>query len=147
MLTVEPQRPGPHSVPGLDRIMSHTSLFILEDEALLTMTLQKCAQQLGVLDIAIAMSLAQGNEILAKRRFDFALLDISLPDGTSLAIARALIEQGTEVMFHSGHIDTALINEFPNCYFCEKPTSMPNLRKVLSALMSRSIADRHAFLR
>src|SRR5438552_5683208 len=64
---------------------SGATLLLLEDEPLL---LKKIAAHLELLNCVVTpvKSLAEARQVLAHLEFDFALLDLTLPDGRSLAL-------------------------------------------------------------
>jgi two-component system, NtrC family, response regulator AtoC len=60
-------------------------LLLLEDESLLRRRMVAHLETLGV-DVTAAKSLAEARELLLSLDFDFALLDVNLPDGSSLSL-------------------------------------------------------------
>jgi DNA-binding NtrC family response regulator len=74
------------------------SLLILEDEPLLR---RRFASQLGKLgaEVTVAGDLAEARRLAAEMTFDFALLDVNLPDGRSLELlSEGLFGAGTVVL-------------------------------------------------
>jgi DNA-binding NtrC family response regulator len=65
--------------------LSGSSLLLLEDEPLLRRRLSAHLEKEGV-EVTQAASLAEAREALRNMSFDFALLDVNLPDGRSLAL-------------------------------------------------------------
>src|SRR5688572_5598826 len=65
--------------------LSGTSLLLLEDEPLLRRRIAAHLEREGV-EVTPASSLAEAREALRNVSFDFALLDVNLPDGRSLTL-------------------------------------------------------------
>ena len=64
---------------------SKPQLFIVDDDVGFVHAAAEIAREEGF-DITVAGTLAQGISRLSKRRFDIALIDLSLPDGTGLEL-------------------------------------------------------------
>jgi DNA-binding NtrC family response regulator len=65
--------------------LSGTSLLLLEDEPLLRRRIASHLEKAGV-ELTLTESVAEAREALRNLNFDFALLDVNLPDGRSLAL-------------------------------------------------------------
>lgn len=65
--------------------LSGATLLLLEDEPLLRRRLASHLRKLGA-EVTLAETLAEARQALAGLDFDFALLDVNLPDGRSLAL-------------------------------------------------------------
>lgn len=65
--------------------LAGSSLLLLEDEPLLRKTFVRHLEKLG-LEVTAVASLADARRALRDLSFDFALLDVNLPDGRSLAL-------------------------------------------------------------
>src|SRR5687768_13378153 len=80
--TLASMRPG-HTraiTPRIESMESKPQLFIVDDDVGFVHAAAEIAREEGF-DITVAGTLAQGVSRLAKRRFDLALIDLSLPDG------------------------------------------------------------------
>ncbi len=74
------------------------SLLILEDEPLLRRRFAAQLEKLGA-EVTVAANLAEARRLLAEMTFDFALLDVNLPDGRSLELlADGTLGAGTVVL-------------------------------------------------
>ena len=76
-------------------------VLVLEDSILVAMAIEAALEDRGFEAIVVG-SLAAAEERLRNARPVAALLDLQLPDGTSLALARALDERGCRVALCSG---------------------------------------------
>lgn len=99
------------------------SVLILEDEAIIAMSLEDTLLNAGIERIETAMSVREGTELVEKNNFDAAILDLRLPDGSSHDLAKILISNGAKVIFHSGHaLSNEVLAEFPDARACSKPS-------------------------
>jgi DNA-binding NarL/FixJ family response regulator len=104
------------------------TVLVVEDEALVAMDLEATALLEGAREVFIAATLAQAQAIVAEHRIDFAIFDISLPDGNSLSLAREMYEAGLPLIFHSAHADPeGLRRAFPTAAVCSKPCPSSDL--------------------
>ena len=82
-------------------IRSPHCVLILEDSVLVAMAIEAALADHGF-DSIIAGTLAAANERLGHTLPAAALLDLHLPDGNSIALARSLHERGCRVAMCSG---------------------------------------------
>jgi DNA-binding NtrC family response regulator len=81
-------RPGLGHKAGMeDAALSGLSLLIVEDEVLLRKQLAAYLEKLGV-DVTGVGTLAAARRLVAELNFDFALLDVKLPDGQGTDLLR-----------------------------------------------------------
>lgn len=85
----------------LNIIRSPHCVLILEDSVLVAMAIEAALADRGF-DSIIAGTLAAANERLGHTLPAAALLDLHLPDGNSIALARSLHERGCRVAMCSG---------------------------------------------
>lgn len=65
--------------------LENSTLLLIEDEALLRRRLVAHFEKLGA-DVSVAADLAEARRLLADLSFDYALIDVNLPDGRSLEL-------------------------------------------------------------
>ncbi|EIE50956.1 hypothetical protein AL036_09635 [Salipiger aestuarii] len=100
------------------------TVLILEDEAIISFDLELTAQDLGAARTVCAFSLREARDAVDAGRFDIAILDVNLPDGSSEALASRLEATGTLVIFHTGHGDPDTLGAHcPSAGFVAKPSS------------------------
>ena len=80
-------------------------VLVLEDSVLVAMAIEATLADAGY-EAVVAGSLAAAHERLARSPVDAALLDLQLPDGNSLELARELEQRGCPVAICSG-VDSA----------------------------------------
>ena len=95
-------------------------VFILEDDAFIALDLQAIVESGGHEVVGVHASLAQARDHLAEA-FDFAFLDIDLPDGKSFGIAEALKERLIPFAFVSGSRRSELPAALRDVCFIPKP--------------------------
>jgi DNA-binding response OmpR family regulator len=95
-------------------------VFILEDDPLIALDLQAIVEGEGHEVVGVHGSLAQARNHLSDA-FDFALLDIDLPDGKSFDVASALKERLIPFAFISGSQRGELPAVFRDARFIPKP--------------------------
>jgi DNA-binding response OmpR family regulator len=111
---------------------------IVEDQALIGMSLEASLEESGFTVAGLFMSSAQALNWLESDAPDVALLDIMLKDGTSLEIARALRGRGIPFAVYSGlPPKDDCPPELKDVPWLEKPVSRETLTATLLALMER----------
>jgi DNA-binding response OmpR family regulator len=95
-------------------------VFILEDDPFIALDLQVIVESGGHQVIGVHASLAQARDHLADA-FDFALLDVDLPDGKSFDLAAVLKERLIPFAFISGSQRGDLPTAFRDVRFIAKP--------------------------
>lgn len=115
--------------------MAQTRCMIVEDQALIGMSLEAFLEDAGFEVAGIFMSNVQALKWLESDAPDIALLDVMIRDGTSLAIARALKSRGVPFAVYSGLPAKAdCPPELRNVPWLEKPVSRETLLGVLGRL-------------
>ena len=115
--------------------MTQTRCMIVEDQALIGMSLEAFLEDAGFEVAGVFMSKAQALQWLEADRPDVALLDIMIRDGTSLEVARALKSRGVPFAIYSGLPPKAdCPTELQDGPWLEKPVSRETLIGVLGRL-------------
>ena len=119
--------------------MVPTRCMIVEDQALIGMSLEASLEEVGFAVEGPFMSKAQALSWLETDAPDIALLDIMVKDGTSLEIARALKNRGIPFAVYSGLPQNAdCPPELRNVPWLEKPVSRETLVEVLAGLVEKT---------
>lgn len=117
--------------------MTLTRCMIVEDQALIGMSLEAFLEDAGYRVEGPFMSNAQAMQWLASETPDIALLDVMLKDGTSVEIARALKSRGIPFVVYSGLPPTTLgPSELQGMPWLEKPVSRETLAAALDGLLT-----------
>lgn len=110
-------------------------ILVVEDEALIAMDLEYSLEDAGATVVGIAVANSEALSTIAADRPDAVLLDYNLMDGEAAPTARAAIEAGVAVVFHSGHASREFLQrDFPNCPVLPKPTPSSQIVATLAAV-------------
>ncbi|UVF19701.1 response regulator [Microvirga terrae] len=116
--------------------MTQTRCMIVEDQALIGMSLEAFLEDAGFAVAGVFMSNVDALKWLESDAPDIAILDIMIKDGTSLEIARALRNRGVPFTVYSGLPAKAdCPPELRNVPWLEKPVSRETLIGVLGQLI------------
>jgi DNA-binding response OmpR family regulator len=108
---------------------------IVEDQALIGMSLEAFLEDAGFEVAGVFMSNAQALQWLEDDLPDIAVLDVMIKDGTSVAVARMLKRMGVPFVVYSGlPAKTECPVELQNVPWLEKPVSRETLVGVLGGL-------------
>ena len=115
--------------------MTQTRCMIVEDQALIGMSLEAFLEDAGFNVAGIFMSNTHALQWLEEDVPDVAVLDIMIRDGTSLEIARALKRRGVPFAIYSGLPPKGdCPTELQDVPWLEKPVSRETLVSVLGQL-------------
>lgn len=127
------------------------SVLIVEDEMIVAMLMEDLVRQLGVRDVHLAADSASALDIVRTKQVDCAILDLRLRDGTSMAVADALAEQGIPFLFSTGSDPGALDPRHAARPMISKPFLDDDFQLILldtwTLAQSVRAADGHAGLR
>ena len=107
---------------------------IVEDQALIGMSLEASLEEAGFDVIGPFGRKAQALASLEDETPDLALLDVMLPDGSSVELARELKQRSVPFAIYSGLRPEAGTPEFRDVPWLEKPVSRRALAETLSRL-------------
>ena len=106
-----------------EAMLRDLSVLIVEDEFIVAVGLESTFRNAGASDVTIVGNMADAWDAIKSARFDFALLDIRLPDGYSFPLAMNLIADDVPVVIHSGHAEIYHSARLPGIIFCPKPAT------------------------
>jgi DNA-binding response OmpR family regulator len=95
-------------------------ILILEDDPLIALDLQLLLEGVGHEVVGVCGNLSAARQRLSDR-FDFALLDVDLPDGKSFEVASRLDEKHIPFAFVSASRETDLPAHLRHARFIAKP--------------------------
>ena len=115
--------------------MSHRPCcLIVEDQALIGMSLEAYLEEAGYAVAGPFLRRAQARAWLETNTPDLALLDVMLPDGSSVELARELKDRGVPFAIYSGLKPDGDTPEFRDAPWLEKPVSRRALAETLAQL-------------
>jgi DNA-binding response OmpR family regulator len=117
-------------------MMAHPCCMIVEDQALIGMSLEASLEEAGFDVAGPFMSNAQALKWMENAAPDLAVLDVMLKDGTSLRIARELKSRGVPFVIYSGlPPDADRPPELQDVPWLEKPARRETLVTLLEDLV------------
>lgn len=111
-------------------------ILVVEDEWLIAAQLELTLEDLGYAVVGPAPSVREAVALIATDRPDAAVLDISLGDETSFAIAAALTERDIPFLFLSGYTAADLPAGLDGRILLNKPATERDLGDILAALLA-----------
>ena len=117
------------------------TVLLLEDEALIAVTLQDDLEEAGYAVAGPFMTCANALEWLGDHNPDLAILDTVLKDGPCKEVAVTLTQQGVPFLVYSGHPeDWNTLSELSSATWVEKPATGEVLLQALAGLKRRASA-------
>jgi CheY-like chemotaxis protein len=96
-------------------------VLVVEDEALICMTLQDLLEDLGCEIAAVCTTLQQAMQTIVRDDFDVAILDVNLNGEEITPVSAGLHERGIPFMFSTGYGKNGAPHDFSNYPVIEKP--------------------------
>ena len=103
---------------------------------LVLMALEDMMSDLGCTSITAAGNIERALELVATKPFDFATLDVNLNGHRSYAVANALGAAGVPFAFSTGYGEHGVSEGYGGHPILNKPYSLPQLIKVVTALLA-----------
>jgi len=112
-------------------------VLVLEDEALIGITIQDDLEEAGYRVAGPFTSCAEALDWLHAHTPDAAILDAALKDGSCSEIALELDHREVPFLIYSGHReDQQLLSEFQHIAWIEKPAASPVLLEACRQLLA-----------
>lgn len=113
------------------------SVLIVEDEVIINLDLAMTVESFGAREVVPAHSLEEARKALESGIFDLAVLDLSLPDGDAMPLAKELHGNGVRIVFYSGDDDRRdILASFPGAGYVMKPATEKAWSAVLAEVVS-----------
>ncbi|HVL73288.1 MAG TPA: response regulator [Beijerinckiaceae bacterium] len=117
---------------------SRPCCLILEDQALIGMSLEAYLEEAGFGVAGPFLSNADATAWLRERTPDLALLDVMVKDGTCVDVAKELRARGVPLAIYSGlRPGTMLPPELGDVPWLAKPAERPALARLLAELVGQ----------
>lgn len=98
-----------------------SAVLLLEDDLITALDVQHMLERFGVKEVVHAVSQRAALDFIDKRAIDFALIDFTLREGNSSAVAQALSQRTIPFVFATGHELSDLPREFAEVPLLRKP--------------------------
>ena len=124
---------------GNESNLSGRTVLIVEDEVLIALDIEAALEDRGAIVRGPITRLSEGLPIAEDRdeAFDCAVLDVNLRGEDVYPIAEKLQARGIPFLFHTGHGDSAVLQErFAGAPVCNKPFQTERLVNELEKLIS-----------
>lgn len=115
--------------------MRGARVLVVEDEALLAMTLEDWLREWGFDVVGPAMTLAAARELAGSAAIDVAILDVNLVGEASYPVAELLAGRGIPYLFATGYGSAAEERAGPGIQVLHKPYRGEELRGAVTALL------------
>ena len=112
-------------------------VMVLEDEAILAMSIEDMLSDLGCIVVGPALSLAHGQVLAAHEPLDAAVLDVNMGGAPSFGIADLLRQRSVPFCFATGYGLAGLPPQYAVVPVLTKPYAQPALVSTLSELLGR----------
>jgi DNA-binding response OmpR family regulator len=106
------------------------SVFVVEDEPMLSLDLQDILTELGFEVAGAAARIEPALELARKLVFDVAVLDVNIGDQSILPVAEIVDGRGLPIVFATGYGQGA-VPEGMRCVVLEKPYDVKALERAL----------------
>ncbi len=117
--------------------MTATRVLVVEDEALLAMTLEDWLVEWGFEVVGPAMTLAAASEMAASASFDIAILDVNIGGEVSYDVAALIGKRGIPFIFATGYGSPSQQDGRPSVTVVHKPYRPAELRDAIAAALGR----------
>jgi CheY-like chemotaxis protein len=109
-----------------------TRVLVVEDEAMLSLSLEDMLHDLGCVVAGTAAKLEDAMAMARTADFDVALLDVNLGGKRVDPVAEAIRERGTPIVYVTGYGKTAASG-----FVLEKPHNAADLERALSRALEK----------
>jgi DNA-binding NtrC family response regulator len=114
-----------------ERIFEELRILLVEDEALVAMTMEDMLQLLGFRKIVVASRVAAARQALRRRGCDLAILDVNVAGEPVFPFAMLLAGRGVPFFFVTGYADSELPAAFRDRQVLPKPFHYDGLRSAI----------------
>lgn len=111
-------------------------VLLVEDEAILAMSVEDMLHDLGCVVIGPALSKDDAQRLATEAELDAAVLDINLGDGDSGVIAEILMRRGVPFCFSTGYGTAGVPEGFSGVPVLAKPYTSSSLSTALQQLLA-----------
>ena len=112
-------------------MFSEKNVLLVEDEPIIGFALEQMIEDEGARTYFVS-TVAEGRQILAKERIDFAILDVNLNGEMSYPLAEDLADRNCPFLFATGYGSVTHPQRFANTPTITKPYNIRDIRDALS---------------
>lgn len=111
-------------------------VLLVEDEAIIAMSVEDMLVDLGCIVIGPALSPGHASRLALEEQIDAAVLDINMGEGASFPVAWILRERGIPFCFATGYGEAGVPEDLSDVPVLAKPFNQESLAGVLRRLTS-----------
>jgi DNA-binding NtrC family response regulator len=98
--------------------------------------------ELGAVQVHLASTIAEAEQLLAKQSFQFAMLDINVGRGTSFDLATKLGQAGTPFIFATGYgNELAIARRKESEVVIQKPYERDHLARAVQQVLTQATVE------
>jgi CheY-like chemotaxis protein len=117
--------------------LSGRNILVVEDEMLISLSLEEIMIENGCASVKLASSVPQALELIVSNSFDAATLDLNLNGIKSFPVADALEARGVRFVFMTGYSAGLLQGRYSGHPMLQKPFKEPALLAALNQMLSK----------
>ena len=114
--------------------MLPSNVLLVDDSALVAMTVSMMLEDLGISNIVMARSVGEAMSAIDNHSFDLALLDLQLGDENGLVVADHCTAKNIPIIFSTGYGDVLLPVTFSSEQMLTKPYTVADLERAIARL-------------
>ncbi|HEY7643408.1 MAG TPA: response regulator [Hyphomicrobiales bacterium] len=119
--------------------LSGTSIFVVEDEAIVALDLQTMLEDAGAEVVGPVGTLPEAEMLSQNENISLAILDVRLNQDAITTVADRLSARRIPIIFHTGHSTSEILTvRWPGCKVLHKPVDPLELMAIVCGLLGRS---------
>jgi len=119
-----------------DDLLQGTKVFVVEDEAAISMLLEDILLDFGCEVVGPAARLTTALEMAENESFDVAILDVNVAGEPIYPVAEAIAKRGLPLVFSTGYGGAGIREPFRDRPVVQKPFSQADLKRTLTGAVA-----------
>jgi len=115
--------------------LDNVRVFVVEDEALVTMLLEDMLEMMGCVVVGTASTIEQALAKIASAPFDIAILDVNLNGALSIDVAQKLRDMRVTFVLSTGYGRSGVPAAYHDAPVVAKPFHLHELSQALAAAL------------
>jgi two-component sensor histidine kinase len=121
-----------HPGNGSSKVLSGRRIMIVEDEALVAMTLEDQLEELGLSIVAVCATVSEAMKAIDDNSPDVAILDVNLGGQLVYPVAELLTNRGIPFVFVTGYGRESVDRRYASIQILEKPVERQTLQEIFA---------------
>lgn len=124
------------------QLLHDAQVLLVEDNMLIALEAEDMLYELGAVQVHLASTIAEAEQLLAKQSFQFAMLDINVGRGTSFDLATKLGQAGTPFIFATGYgNELAIARRTESEVVIQKPYERDHLARAVQQVLTKATVE------